>query len=580
VERKLAAILAADVVGYSALMERDEKGTFARLKALRTELFEPEIKGHHGRVFKLMGDGLLAEFGSVVDAVECAVAVQEEMAKRSDGAGPDERIDLRIGVNLGDVIVEGEDIHGEGVNIAARLEALAKPGGICISAKVHDEVRGKLDCAFENIGEQSVKNIARPIRAYRLRFGMAAESASAALPSLTLPDKPSIAVLPFQNMSGDPEQAYFADGVVEDIITGLARIRWLFVIARNSSFIYKDKAVDVRQVGRELGVRYVLEGGVRKAEKRVRITAQLVEAATGAHLWADKYDGKLDDIFALQDQMTMSVIGAVEPTLRKAEVGRARRKRPDNLDAYDLFLRALPFATTAMPEDADKALLLLEQAIRLEPDYAAVHGLMAWCHEQRYLRAGLRAETRAAALRHAHAAIEAGSDDAMALAMGGFVIGVLERDYETALEALDGSLALSPSSAFAFGCSSIIRAWVGDDLGMEHAKIGIRLSPYDPLIYMPYVGLAYGHFFKGNFVEAASAASRASAANPRFSVPRYLHTASMIRLGHLAEARAMARVVLELQPGFTISGLVSGQITTPERMEMLATALREAGLPA
>ena len=340
-ERKLAAILAADVVGYSALMERDEKGTFARLKAHRTKLLEPEIKKHHGRVFKLMGDGLLAEFGSVVDAVECAVAVQKEMAKRNDGAGPDERIDLRIGVNLGDVIVEGDDIHGEGVNIAARLEALAKPGGICISAKVHDEVRGKLDCTFEDMGEQSVKNIARPIRAYRLRLGTAAESASAARPSLSLPDKPSIAVLPFQNMSGDPEQEYFADGMVEEIITALSRIRWLFVIARNSSFTYKGRAVDVKQVGREFGVRYVLEGSVRKSGNRVRITGQLIDTSIGVHLWAERFDGGLEDIFDLQDQVTASVVGAIAPRLEQAEIERAQRKPTESLDAYDYYLRGM-----------------------------------------------------------------------------------------------------------------------------------------------------------------------------------------------------------------------------------------------
>jgi adenylate cyclase len=271
---------------------------------------------------------------------------------------------------------------------------------------------------------------------------------------------------------------------------------------------------------------------------------------------------------------------AVEPNLRKAEVERARRKRPDNLDAYDLFLRALPFAATAMPEDADKALHLLEEAIRLEPDYAAVHGFIAWCHEQRYLRGGLHTETREAARRHAHAAIETGGDDAMALAMGGFVVGVLERDYQTALAALDCSLALSPSSALAFGFSSIIRAWIGDDVtAVEHARTGIRLSPYDPLIYLPYVGLAYSHFFVGNFVEAASAASRASAANPRFSVPCYLHTAALVRLDRLDEATSMGMTLLGLQPGFTISGLVSGNITTSERMSMLAGALYEAGLP-
>ena len=393
-------------------------------------------------------------------------------------------------------------------------------------------------------------------------------------------DRASIAVLPFDNLTGDPSQEYFADGIVEEIITGLSRIKWLFVISRNSTFIYKGKLVDVTTVGRELGVRYVLRGSVRRSGDHVRLTGQLTETDTAVHVWADRYDGTLGDIFTLQDQMTMSVIGAVEPTLRKAEVERARRKRPENLDAYDLFLRALPLATTAMPEDAERALGLLEEAIRLEPDYAAVHGFIAWCHEQRYLRAGLHAETREAALRHAHAAIEAGSDDAMALAMGGFVIGVLTRNYGLSLDAIDRSLALSPSSALAFGFSSIIRVLKGEDhTAVEHARMGIRLGSYDPLIYLPYIGLAYAHFFAGNFVEAASAASRASAANPRFSVPRYLHTAALVRLGQLQEATSMAKVLLGLQPGFTISGLVSGNITARERMAMLADALRVAGLP-
>jgi TolB-like protein len=393
-------------------------------------------------------------------------------------------------------------------------------------------------------------------------------------------DRPSIAVLPFANLSGDREQEYFADGIVEEIITGLSRIKWLFVISRNSTFIYKGKPIDVKAVGRELGVRYMLEGSVRRSGNHVRVTGQLIETETATHVWADRFDGTLDDIFALQDELTASVIGAVEPTLRRAEIERARRKRPDNLDAYDLYLRALPFVATAMPENADKALHLLQQAIGLEPGYAVVHGFIAWCHEQRYLRGGLHAETREAARHRAHAAIEAGGDDAMALAMGGFVVGVVERDYETALEALDRSLALSPSSALAFGFSSIIRAWMGDDaIAIEHAGIGIRLSPYDPLIYLPYVGLAYSHFFVGNFVEAASAARRASAANPRFSVPCYLHIAALVTLGRPDEAKSMARVLLDLQPGFTVGGLSSGNITTPERMAMLAAALRQAGLP-
>ena len=391
----------------------------------------------------------------------------------------------------------------------------------------------------------------------------------------------SIAVLPFANLSGDPEQEYFADGIVEEIITGLSRIKWLFVISRNSTFIYKGKPIDVRAVGRNLGVRYVLQGSVRRSGDHVRVTGQLIETETAANVWANRYDGTLGDIFALQDELTMSVIGAVEPSLRQAEVERVRRKRPDSLDAYDLFLRALPLATTAIAEDADQALQYLTKAIELEPNYAAAHGLLAWCHEQRYLRGGLRADARHAALLHAHAAIEVGSDDAMALAMGGFVVGILERtDYETALEAIDRSMLLSPSSALAFGFSSIIRAWMDEAAtAIAHARIGIRLSPCDPLIYLPYVGLAIASFFAGNFVEAASAASRASAANPRFSVPRFLRAAALVRLGRLDEAKAMAEVLLELQPGFTISRLASGTITTPERMEMLAEALHEAGLP-
>ena len=391
----------------------------------------------------------------------------------------------------------------------------------------------------------------------------------------------SIAVLPFDNLSRDAEQEYFADGIVEEIIVGLSRMKWLFVISRNSTFIYKGRKVDAKAVGRTLGVRYVLQGSVRRFGNQVRVTGQLIETETAANVWANRYDGTLGDIFALQDELTMSVIGAVEPSLRQAEVERVRRKRPDSLDAYDLLLRALPLATTAMPEDAENAIRFLDEAIRCEPTYAAAHGLLAWCHEQRYLRGGLRDEARHDALVHARAAIEAGSDDAMALAMGGFVVGILERgEYETGLEAIDRSMALSPSSALAFGFSSIIRAWMGEEsTAIEHAKIAVRLSPFDPLIYLPYVGLAIAQFYAGDFVEAASAASRAAAANPRFSVPRYLRAAALVRLGRIDEAKAMAAVLLELQPGFTIRGLASGTITTPERMALLADALRQAEVP-
>jgi adenylate cyclase len=482
VERRLAAILAADIAGYSRLMGADEEGTLRRLKALRAEVIDPTIAEHHGRIVKTTGDGLLVEFASVVDAMRCATQWQMAMADRNAAEPSDSQIEFRIGVNLGDIILDGDDIYGDGVNIAARLEALAEPGGICIERTVLTQTRGKVDFRVEDIGEQTLKNIAQPVHVLRVpaKEKPMPEPAS---PALTLPDKPSIAVLPFANMSGDPEQEYFADGMVEEIITALSRIRWLFVIARNSSFTYKGQAVDVKQVGRELGVRYVLEGSVRKAGGRVRITAQLIDALGGTHLWADRFDGSLEDVFELQDEVALSVAGVIEPTLRQSEIERARRKRPDSLDAYDLYLRALPYAFTPMPEDADEALPLLGKAIELEPDYAAAHAIIAWCHEARYLRGGMQEETRLAALHHARLAIAGGSDDAAALATAGFVIAVCARDFETALIAFDRSFALTSSSALALGFSSIVRAWNGDDaIAVEHADRAIRLSPLDPLI--------------------------------------------------------------------------------------------------
>jgi adenylate cyclase len=373
VERRLAAILAADVAGYSRLMGHDEAGTLARLKALRRELIDPKIAEHKGRIVKTTGDGILIEFPSVVEAVACAVAVQQGMARHNAAVPQDQRIEFRVGINSGDVIVEDGDIHGDGVNIAARLEAFAKPGGICVSAMVQDQVRGRLDCTFEDTGEQSLKNIARPVRVYRVgatigppASGRQAGGTPAVQPALPLPDKPSIAVLPFQNMSGDPEQEYFADGMVEEIITALSRIRWLFVIARNSSFTYKGQAVDLKRVGRELGVRYVLEGSVRKSGNRVRITGQLIDALTGTHLWADRFDGSLEDVFDLQDKVASSVVGVIEPTLRQAEIERARRSRPDSLDAYDLYLRALARFYRYAKEDFDEAIALLQQALAID----------------------------------------------------------------------------------------------------------------------------------------------------------------------------------------------------------------------
>ena len=443
VERRLAAILAGDVAGYSRMMGADEEGTLLRLNTHRREFLEPKIAEHRGRIVKRTGDGVLIEFASVVDATRCAVEIQRGMVERNASVPEDKRIELRIGIHIGDVIIEDGDIFGDGVNIAARLESSAEPGGICISDDVYRQVYGKLDASFQDAGEHELKNIARPVRIYQLQ----PPGHEMKAPALALPNKPSIAVLPFQNMSGDAEQDYFCDGMVDDIITGLSRIKWLFVIARNTTFTYKGKSVDVKQIGRELGVRYVLEGSVRKAGVRVRISGQLIDATTGAHVWAERYDRKFEDIFALQDDLTLSVVGAIEPTLRLAEVERVKRKRSDSLDAYDLVLQAQPNVYTRMPSPSMQALPLLERALKLDPSYALAHAYAAECHHIIFLRGGLSEEHRKASIRHAEAAITYGQDDALALSFAGFVIGMDKHDRSAAFTAFEAAFAVSPSSA-------------------------------------------------------------------------------------------------------------------------------------
>jgi adenylate cyclase len=570
VERRLAAILAADVAGYSRLIGEDEEGTLARLRALRRDKIDPKIAEHRGRIVKTTGDGLLVEFASVVDALRCAAAWQAAVPAESD-------IAWRIGVHQGDIVADDGDIFGDGVNVAARLEALAEPGGICISARVQEDAVGRLDLAFEDIGEQKLKNIARPVRAYRVRA--ATHVAAPATPVLALPDKPSIAVLPFQNMSGDPEQEYFADGMVEDIITGLSRIKWLFVIARNSTFVYKNRPVDVKQVGQDLGVRYVLEGSVRKAGNRVRITGQLIDSATGAHLWAERYDRSLDDIFDLQDEMTLAVVGAIEPSLRQAEIQRARRKRTDSLNAYDFVLRAAD-AFIGMPEPAARALPLLHQAVTLDPTYAIAHGVIALCHHALYMRAGLGDADKRSALHHARIAIAEGGDDTTALALGAFVIGSEAGDYDTAFNALDRALALSPSSFLALAYGSMIRGWGGDyKTAIEYGERAIRLSPFDTQLHLPYNGLAYAHYFAGNYEEAARAAARSAQAKNGFSPPWVIRTAALAQLGRDGDAWEAANRLLELWPGLTVKGAMAINYTSLEHLLMVAEGLRKAGIP-
>jgi adenylate cyclase len=580
VARRLAAILAGDVAGYSRLMGADEEGTLAALNAHRREFLEPKIAEYHGRIVKRTGDGVLVEFASVVDAVRCAVEIQSGMDKRNEPAPPDRRMDLRIGIHVGDIIFEEGDIFGDGVNIAARLEGIATPGGICISDDAHRQIRDKLDIAFEDIGEQKLKNIAQPIRAYQFRLDAAAHDGKMHAKALALPDKPSIAVLPFQNMSGDHEQEYFADGMVEDITSGLSRFKWLFVIARNSTFTYKGDAIDVQQVGRELGVRYVLEGSVRKTPGRVRITTQLIEAESRKHIWAERYDRAMDDIFALQDDITISTVGAIEPSLRQAEIERAKRKRPENLDAYDLVLRASPFVDTLMPDEASQAMPLLERALALEPDYALAHGQIALCHEILYVRAGRREENRVGSIRHGRAAIAFGQDDAMALTCGGNAIGMVEHDRALAQEAFEAALALSPSTASAYIWGSLNMGWAGEaERAIEWGERGIRLSPLDPWLTAALHGMFLGQFLRKRYEEAATTVRRAIRSKPGFSISYMMLAAALSQLGRLDEAKTAAERVLQLQPNFSSGGQCIAVGAAPALAAPLIEAMRVAGLP-
>jgi len=449
---------------------------------------------------------------------------------------------------------------------------------------VREQVGEKLPIGFADFGEHSVKNIARPVRVYRVEKAiepLAGGVDDRGIPPVALlEDGPSVAVLPFANMSGDPEQEYFVDGIVEDIITGLSRIRWLCVIARNSTFVYKGKAVDIKQVGRDLGARYVLEGSLRKAGNRVRITAQLIEAASGRHVWAERYDRALDDIFAVQDEITLSVVGYIEPSLRQAEIERAKRKRPDSLDAYDLYLRALPYAMVFMPGDADKALPLLRQSLELEPGFAAVHAAAAWCHEQRYLRGGLDPADKTAALAHARAALEAGADDAGTLATAGFVIGLVDHDYDTAMNAIDRGLAMTPSSALALSLGSVILGHAGRTTeAIDYAERALRWCPLDRTVNVPYVGLGIAHCAAGDWEAAIPACGKCEQANPRFSLPYFLRAAALSKLGRIEEAKVPAQRGLELEPSFTVSGFVRAHTGRADIWEPIGDALRRLGLP-
>jgi adenylate cyclase len=576
--RRLAAILAADVAGYSRLMGQDEDGTVRALKEHQAVL-APTIAGFGGRVIDMAGDSVLAEFPSVMNAVNCALAIQRSMAERNADVPPGRRMEFRIGLNLGDVLVEDERIYGDGINIAARLEAIAEPGGICIAGRVHEEVARKLGLDCEDLGEQSLKNIAQPVRAWRVRVVAVAASPPV---RLALPDKPSIAVLPFTNMSGDPEQEYFADGMVEDIITALSRLGWLFVIARNSSFTYKGKAVDVKHVGRELGVRYVLEGSVRKAGARVRITSQLIDASSGAHLWADRFDGAQEDVFDLQDRVAASVVGAIEPSLRRAELELSRRKPTESLDAYDYLLRALPEWYSASRQGYEAALRLARKAIGLDARFAVAYGLAAQCYVWQGALGWTDDLARDAAegARLARAALEFGQDDPMALWMGAHALAFLAKDFDVAEAAMDRSLAMNGNSASAFCFSGWLRCYLcRPELALEHFNRARRLSPLDPLHYLVLGGEALAYRLLGRYQESLDVGLKALIANPRWSNTLKTLCAAYAQLGRIEEARAVAAQLLEVNPTFTVSQGISLYRRDPVMQARYAEGLRLAGIP-
>ncbi len=584
IERKLAAILAADVAGYSRLMGVDEESTLARLKACRRELIDPKIAEHRGRVVKTTGDGILVEFPSVVDAVRCAMDMQRGMAERNLDTADEQRIDFRVGINLGDIMIDAEDIHGDGVNIAARLEGIAEPGGICLSDSAYQQVRDKLAIDFDDMGEQQLKNIARPLRAFRITSPVIVQPTAPAKPDLALPDKPSLAVLPFQNMSGDPEQEYFADGIVEEIITALSCVHWLFVIARNSSFTYKGRAVDIKLVGRELGVRYVLEGSVRKANNRVRITGQLVDATTGAHVWANRFDGALDDIFDLQDQVTASVVGAIEPRLQQAEIERAGRKPTESLDAYDYFLRGMASFHLFTRDSLLEARRLFQRATELDANYASAYGMAAWCVHLSKTNGWLIDPEReiAEGARLARRAVAVGKDDPTALWSGGHSLAYLAAEVETGAAYIDRAIVLNPNLAAAWSVSGWLRIYLGEPASaIERLERSRRLSPLDPIAYMGYAGMALALLLADRYDEAVSWAAKARNEQPNWATSLRVAAIAYALLDRIVEAReAMARL-REIDPTLRLSNLerVAPPLRRPEDRARFADGLRRAGLP-
>ena len=592
--RRLTAIVAADVAGYSRLVGRDESGTVGRLGVARSELLEPVVSRRGGRIVKLTGDGALMEFSSAVEALSAVIEFQQSMLIAESERPTDERLVFRIGVHSGDVIVQGGDIYGDGVNIAARLEAEAPPGGVIVSGPIFEATVGRVNAEFEDLGRLSLKNIERPIQAYAVRWKPAAwtniaalqpASAPATSPRATLlplPDKPSIAVLPFQNMSGDPEQEYFADGMVEDIITALSRISGLFVIARTSSFTYKGRAGDIRQVGRELGVRYDLEGSVRKAANRLRITGQLIEADTGAHLWADRFDSSLEEVFDLQDHVTAAVVSAIEPSLVKAEIRRAGHKPTENLQAYDWWLRALGEQQLLERENVDRAIAMARKALELDPRFGLAYAHLASWIQRRRMYGWMQDEESETAegIKFAHQAVRLEPSDPIVLTEAAFALGHLNSDLATAIPWLDRAISLNPNSAFAFGRGAIVRNFAGDyDTAERHSERALRLSPYDTVIHAFSKARGDSHLFRGQHEKAIHWLKRSRQENP-LHASTHLHLASALaHTGAIEEARGSMKQLLQLRPMSSMSWQRSHRLFPQADYEQMLEGARLAGLP-
>jgi adenylate cyclase len=584
VSRRLIAVFAADVEGYSRLMGADEVGTLKGLTERRA-ILDRLIFDHGGRIANTAGDSVLAEFGSAVDSVRCAVDAQAALAEANANLAPDRRISFRIGVHIGDVMFRAGDLFGDGVNIAARLQSIAKPGGVCISGATYDQVRKVLPMTFVDLGLQQVKNIQEPIRAYQIgatsevREAVPTRVAEADSPP-QLPDKPSIAVLPFQNMSGDPEQEYFADGMVEEIITALSRFKWLFVIARNSSFTFKGKAADIKEVGRRLGVRYVLEGSVRKASGKVRITGQLIDAVTGAHIWADRFERDMTDVFALQDEVTVAVVSAIQPKLFHAEVEIAARRRPENLTAYDYYLRALPQFYLATREGCAEAIRLTHRALELDPRFSFAAAVAGNSHMNN-VTLGYAADPqfdRKEAVRLSRLALSIDDSDPDTLAWASVTLAYMVGDCEGAIEMADRAVALNPNSSNAWS----MRGWVYRVAGLPEEAIrsfqrAIRMSPIDPLLHRTFSGMGFAFIELGQFDEAIVAGKKAERQNASWSATYRCLASAFAHLGRDAEAREAAAHLLETDPAFTISSWIArgGQTNA----KLLIEGLRKAGLP-